>query len=75
MKVDYSFTPNETAIMKGCAVMAMLFHHLFYEHPEYGFFTYQLSLICKVCVAIFVFLSGYGLSVNYKNVIGGGEIP
>jgi surface polysaccharide O-acyltransferase-like enzyme len=38
-----------------------LWHHLFYEHPEFGELVYQTSQKSKVCVAMFVLLSGYGL--------------
>lgn len=85
-KIDYRISLNETNAIKGIAIIAMLVHHLFYEHPEYGESTYQLALIGKVCVAMFLFLSGYGLSVQYSKILNydsvltringrGGKIP
>lgn len=55
----------------------MLIHHLFYSESSrlcynditihgYGIIN-QLGIFCKLCVAIFVFVSGYGLTVKYKD--------
>lgn len=67
-KVDYRITLNETNVIKGIAICAMLWHHLFLECHEYGEFTFKLALTCKVCVALFVFLSGYGMATQFKKV-------
>lgn len=50
--------------------MLLLWHHLFYQHPEFGLVTFHTARLAKVCVAIFVILSGYGFSesVKHKNV-------
>lgn len=55
----------------------MLIHHLFYSEASrllYDDFTIhglgvvnQIGILGKVCVAIFVFVSGYGLSYKYKD--------
>lgn len=66
---QYNITLENTNSIKGIAIIAMLVHHLFYQHPEFGPITYQLGKIGKVCVAMFLFLSGYGLSLQYKKVI------
>lgn len=65
-KIDYRITLNETNILKGIAICAMLCHHLFFENPEYGTIAFKLALTGKVCVALFVFLSGYGMAVKYQ---------
>ena len=65
-KIDYRISLNETNVLKGIAICAMLCHHLFFENPEYGNFTHMLALTGKVCVALFVFLSGYGMAVQYR---------
>lgn len=65
-QVDYRIALNETNVIKAIAICAMLWHHLFYEHPEYGNFVFKLALTGKVCVALFVFLSGYGMAVQYQ---------
>lgn len=74
------FGKRETAIVKGAAVVLMLVHHLFYQeeylencifllpHEKEGLLLFgQLS---KVCVALFVLLSGYGLYKSWENLEG-----
>lgn len=65
-KIDYHITPNETNVIKGIAICAMFWHHLFLGYREYGEMTFKLALTSKVCVALFVFLSGYGMAAQYK---------
>lgn len=69
---------HDTTVLKGIALLLMLFHHLFYDaaaaplfdEPVAGHHWVALfSRQCKVCVAIFVFLSGYGLAKSYKGKI------
>lgn len=64
-KTDYRITLNETWIIKAVAIMAMIFHHLFLSGPEYGQVTYIVALSLKICVALFVFLSGYGMAASF----------
>jgi len=61
----YNISKDNTLAIKGIAIIAMLLHHLFYTHPEYGLLVQQIGLIGKVCVAMFLFLSGYGLTIQY----------
>ncbi|MDD3323642.1 MAG: acyltransferase [Sulfurospirillaceae bacterium] len=63
LKFDVSITNAS----KGFALMLILWHHLFYEMPQYGFIVHQSALLAKVCVAIYVVLSGYGLAESVKN--------
>ena len=49
---------------KGIACFLLLWHHLFYTHPEYGQCVQATAQLAKVCVAVFVMLSGYGLSAS-----------
>lgn len=44
----------------------MLWHHLFLYAPEYGTLTHQLAQLFKICVALFLFVSGYGLTIQYE---------
>lgn len=57
----------------------LLWHHLFYNNPKtfdrftslYAFSNgvpaeVYISVFCKLCVAIFVFLSGYGLYCSFN---------
>ena len=61
-KFDVSFTDAS----KGMALMLMLWHHLFCTKPESGFIVYQTALLAKVCVGIYVVLSGYGLAESIR---------
>lgn len=63
---------NESNSLKGIALILLLIHHLFYVQEgryddiyiaSYGLVN-VLGITCKVCVAVFVFLSGYGLGLS-----------
>lgn len=74
-----TFDKRQTNIAKGVAALLLLWHHLFYNDPKnYGKFISILKIdnvpiecviagSCKVCVAIFLLLSGYGLYRSYQN--------
>lgn len=64
---SHIFDKNSTNACKGMALILLLWHHLFYPHPEYGFIVWKTGLLAKVCVAIFVILSGYGFSESIRN--------
>lgn len=66
--IDYRLSLNDTIALKGVAIIAMLCHHLFFQESAYGVGIQQFGIVCKVCVAIFLFLSGYGLSVQYAKL-------
>lgn len=78
------FTKEKTNFCKGIAIIMMLFHHLFNDFEEYAGYPVDyrpftgerlmfLALLCKVCVAVFVFLSGYGIAVVYEKKYGNRE--
>ncbi|WP_407441385.1 acyltransferase family protein [Fibrobacter sp.] len=59
-------------LIKGLAIMMMLAHHLF-AFPERipdieicGVLV-NLGHACKICVNMFIFISGYGLTVSYRD--------
>lgn len=63
--------------LKGIAILLMIFHHCFRNKKTYigqhvSFFPLNetivnnLSNMSKLCVSIFVFISGYGLYLGYK---------
>lgn len=69
------FSKEDTNICKGAAILMMIFHHLFcsvlqYEGQEVVFsplwedLVIKISVSCKICVSIFVFLTAYGLSAK-----------
>ena len=65
---------NKSWILKGIAICLLLVHHLFYERnglyndfPVHGrYLVQQIGVFSRLCVALFVFLSGYGLAVSHK---------
>ena len=67
-----SLSIQDSNVLKGVALILLLWHHLFYV--DNGMFsdinvwgdglTNQIGQLRKVCVALFVFLSGYGLVVS-----------
>lgn len=70
------FTKEDSSICKGIAICMMLMHHLFssndYNGYNISFYPFAedrvvfLAVLCKVCVAVFVFITGYGLYTCYK---------
>ena len=69
-----TFTKEDTNIVKGIAILAMIFHHCYPNSTsipismlENSTFLQQLASSGKVCVALLTILSGYGLSESYKN--------
>ncbi len=69
--------PIDTRVLKGIAILLMLIHHLFYDESMEGMFgdvsifgfhvVHEMGGWSKVCVSIFVVLSGYGLEVTTKD--------
>lgn len=68
-QVDYSLSLNETNVLKGIAICAMLVHHLFFYRPEFGAGAWHLAVLGKSCISIFLFLSGYGLTVQFSKLL------
>ena len=71
------FTRFHSNICKGLAILMLLFHHLFNDYPEYeghvvdyspltGDQVTSIALLCKLCVAVFVFITGYGLASTFR---------
>lgn len=72
------FSKDDSACLKGIGIVLMLFHHLFDDQPEYAGYVVsyapftghrlgQLALLAKICVALFVFVTGYGLTLSYRS--------
>lgn len=72
--VSSGLAVDDTNALKGIALLLLLCHHLFYiqkgEYTDIYFANFgiiqEFGIACKVCVAIFVFLSGYGLVKKYN---------
>ena len=68
---------RQTNAAKGIAILCMVFHHLFYRASRYTTYgltgliisqdvTYTIANDMKVCVAIFAFLSGFGMVMKTR---------
>ncbi len=71
------FSKNDTLAIKGLAILAMIQHHNFlslerFEGYDVSFFPFSqskviiLSNFLKICVGMYVFLSGYGLAFSVR---------
>lgn len=71
------FTKNETLAMKGIAILMMYVHHFYLDPSRWegytvNFFpitagsTVYIANFFKICVAIFVFITGYGMTMSVK---------
>lgn len=70
---------KDTNVLKGVALLMLLFHHLFYvqkglyddiQLTSTHALVQDIGIWCKLCVAIFIFLSGYGLTVGAMKTNG-----
>lgn len=74
-KLNLSISVEISLIVKGIAICAMLWHHLFlstvFDEATLDFspLTIYLAQTGKICVALFLFLSGYGLAVKYDKIV------
>ena len=64
---------QDTFVLKGIAIIAMLCHHVYTCQPEwvatYPYWLTKLGVLGKVCVSIFLFCSGYGLATQYDKIL------
>ena len=80
----FFLSKDESKILYGLAILLMIYHHLFVM-PErlnnnyisiLDFKNFDLELkiaiFCKMCVAIYAFISGYGLYVSSTRIDGNG---
>lgn len=72
-----NFDKNASTKIKGIAVFLMLFHHLFRSTELYAGYSIKwfpflegqvvsVADMSKICVALFAFVSGYGLTIKIK---------
>ena len=66
---------KESQAMYGIAILLMLAHHIWGSHAMIQFsylsvvrpdVVHDIGWFCKICVAMYAFLSGYGLSASYS---------
>ena len=72
--ISIDLSKNQSLLLKCIAICAMLCHHTFCFPPEvvdshFCWLTLQIGEIGKVCVSIFLFVSGYGLYKQYNSLI------
>lgn len=70
------FDKRQSQIVKGAAILLMLWHHCFLSGRFDGFTISFFPLtegqatlfaaFCKICVSLFAFVSGYGLYYSYR---------
>lgn len=81
-----AFTKEDSVKIKGIAIILMLIHHCFlnadrYKGQEVIFAPFseavwnEWGLYFKICVALFVFTSAYGLTISFKNVNSDFNMP
>ena len=74
---EATFSKTDTLRVKGLAIVLMVIHHCFlgperYEGHVVDFAPLSepvfnaIALSFKICVAIFVFLTGYGITLSYR---------
>ena len=73
------FKVSHTNICKGVATLLLLFHHLFYTESRYSKVTFlihdkegipllsKFAVDSRVCVAVFLILSGIGIYIKLDN--------
>ena len=76
MEKNNSFDNYQSQIIKGVAILLMMWHHCFlsgrFEDFNISFYPLtveQVTLIaafCKICVSLFAFISGYGLFLSFQ---------
>ena len=66
---NYTLSLKDSFLIKGIAIFLMLWHHLFYTHAEYGYLVQTTAILGKVCVAMFLFVSAYGLTIQFEKKI------
>lgn len=78
---ELRFTKEHTQIAKGIAILLMLAHHLFAFpdriHVDLGYISilsirghnieYLIGIFGKLCVSMYLFLSGYGIYIIIQN--------
>ncbi len=67
-QINYTLSISDTLIIKGVAICFMLWHHLFYQYSEYREWVQNAAFLGKVCIAMFVFVSAYGLTIQYEKI-------
>ena len=81
-KMISGFEKKDTQCVKGIGIIMMIIHHCFLEPARYEGQTVifdpfsesllnYIALSLKICVALFTFLSAYGMTISYGNKYSG----
>lgn len=69
-----SFDKNVSSQLKAFALVLMIMHHLWYwpffalfKSISYGHLLLSIGMLGKICVGMFLFVSGYGLMASYSS--------
>lgn len=76
-KMEEAFSKKDSLALKGIAILLLLFHHGFWKKSLYeGFsmsfapfseqFVIRMANVSKICVSLFIFISGYGLAKSFS---------
>lgn len=69
----FVLSKQDISVIKGIAIIAMLCHHIYIGQLEwvatYPYWLTMLGVLGKICVAIFLFCSGYGLATQYEKIL------
>ncbi len=82
---DRSFSKFASQGLKGVAIMLMMLHHCFLGRDRWEGYTVsfyplgearvaELANFGKICVAIFVFISAFGITKSYLKVMKSGDL-
>ena len=81
---EKGLTKQDSSCIKGIAINVLLFYHLFrlnatptpYNISYFPFgegFIVNFAEMCRICVSLFAFISGFGLLLSIKNTEQGGK--
>ena len=73
------FDKDDSTLLKGCAILMMLFHHLFlsksrFKGYEISFAPFSMNFVVNVAymfkfaMGLYAFISGYGLLLSFQNL-------
>ncbi len=76
-KKQVVFDKATAVALKGVAIIMMLIHHMYRTADRFAdykvlFYPFQeltiinFATVCKICVSLFAFITGYGLFLNYS---------
>ncbi len=67
------FTRKDSQVIKGLMALLILMHHIYQRVPipEEMWIDYVFRSLGYLCVSVFFFISGFGITASYKERGGG----